>query len=32
VGCCVLIGMVVADPLALSRWHLDDLAIMAMCG
>lgn len=32
VGCCVLVGMVMADPLALGSWHLDDLAIMAMCG
>ncbi|MFD2644314.1 hypothetical protein [Pseudomonas japonica] len=31
-GCCVLMGMVMLDPLALDRWHIDGLAIMAMCG
>ncbi|MDU9393394.1 hypothetical protein [Pseudomonas sp. zfem002] len=31
-GCCVLLGMVMLDPLALGGWHIDGLAIMAMCG
>lgn len=31
-GCCVLIGMVILAPLEFGRWHIDDLAITAMCG
>ena len=31
-GCCVLIAMVVLDPLALGRWPIEGVAAMTMCG
>ncbi|AHC83745.1 MULTISPECIES: hypothetical protein [Pseudomonas] len=29
---CVMAGMAMLDPLAFPQWHVDGLAVMAMCG